>query len=86
MAGTRQTFGVDATPERRSVPVMAARAERETRFVAWRLAAADAPAVERAIATTLGRQPAANAETRKETSHDHHPVVHLRPHLTRNRP
>jgi hypothetical protein len=60
VAGTRQTFGVDATPERRSVPLTAAQAERETRYVAWRLAAADAPAVERAIATTLGRQPAAH--------------------------
>ena len=59
MAGTRQTFGVDATPERRSVPLTAAQAERETRYVAWRLAA-DSPPVERAIATTLGRQPAAN--------------------------
>lgn len=60
MAEIRQAFGVDPTPERRSVPLPAASAERETRHVAWRLAAADAPAVELAIATTLDRQPAAN--------------------------
>jgi hypothetical protein len=34
--------------------------ERETRHVAWRLAAADASAVEPAIATTLDRQPSAD--------------------------
>jgi hypothetical protein len=62
VAATRQAFGVDATPERRSVPLPPAQAEHETRHVAWRPAAADAPAVQQAIATTpttLGRQPAA---------------------------
>ena len=74
MAEIRQAFGVDATPERRSVPFRRPQAERETRHVAWRLAAADAPAVERAIVpTTLGGQPVRQPlGTRKKTSHDHH--------------
>jgi predicted metal-dependent enzyme (double-stranded beta helix superfamily) len=53
-------FGVDPTPERRLVAFRRASAERETRHVAWRLAAADASAVGLAIGTILDRQQAAN--------------------------
>ena len=45
-----------------------ASAERETRPVAWRLAAADASAVGLAIATTLDRQQAANITDEGKTS------------------